>query len=143
MLCLDVNVLMNTFNPMAPDNEKYVEKMGEWATRSETVAIPDVVASGFLRLATNPRVFEQPATPAEAWVEVDRLTASAPFQLITPGPRHWIAFRRLAEQFGAIANDVPDAFIAAYAVENNATLISDDRGFSRFDGLRWRRPLDA
>ena len=143
MLCLDVNVLMDTFNPIAPDNEKYVEKMAEWATRSETVAIPDVVHPDSSGLRRDPRVFEQPATPAEAWVEVDRLLASAPFRLITPGPRHWTAFRRLAEQFGAIANDVPDAFIAAYAVENNATLISDDRGFSRFDGLQWRRPLDA
>jgi predicted nucleic acid-binding protein len=42
-----------------------------------------------------------------------------------------------------MGNDIPDAYIAAYAVENNATLLSADRGFARFDRLRWRHPLDG
>jgi predicted nucleic acid-binding protein len=42
-----------------------------------------------------------------------------------------------------MGNDVPDAFIAAYAVDNNATFLSDDLGFARFRQLRWQRPLEA
>jgi predicted nucleic acid-binding protein len=40
-------------------------------------------------------------------------------------------------------NGIPDAFLAAIAIENGATWITADRGFSRFPGLRWQHPLDA
>lgn len=142
MLCLDVNVLLNTFNPNAQRHADYATAMNAWASGSEVVLVPDVVMSGFLRLVTSPRIFSPPSTPGAAWAEVDRLLAASPFRLATPGPEHWRYFRTLSDQFGASANDLPDAYIAAYAIENNATLISDDRGFSRFDNLKWRRPLD-
>ena len=42
----------------------------------------------------------------------------------------------------ARGNDVPDAYLAALAIEQGATWITTDRGFARFPGLRWRLPLD-
>jgi uncharacterized protein len=58
------------------------------------------------------------------------------------GERHWELFRQLAADIGARGNDIADAFLAAYALENNATWLSADRGFRRFRRLRWRHPLD-
>lgn len=40
------------------------------------------------------------------------------------------------------ASDITDAYLAAYAMENNATWLSADRGFARFPRLRWSHPLD-
>jgi uncharacterized protein len=36
---------------------------------------------------------------------------------------------------------VPDAHLAAIAVEHGATIATRDRGFARFPGLRWIDPL--
>jgi predicted nucleic acid-binding protein len=62
--------------------------------------------------------------------------------VLRPGARHWTVFRQLASDINARANDIPDAYLAAYAVENNATWLSADRGFARFHRLRWSHPTD-
>jgi uncharacterized protein len=62
--------------------------------------------------------------------------------MLRAGERHWELFRQLASDVDARGNDIADAYLAAYSVENNATWLSADRGFSRFHRLRWRHPLD-
>ena len=42
---------------------------------------------------------------------------------------------------GARGNLVPDAYLAALAIESGSEWITTDRDFSRFPGLRWRHPL--
>ena len=60
---------------------------------------------------------------------------------VTPGERHWEIFVRLCEAAGAKGNLVPDAYLAALAIESGSEWISTDRDFSRFPELRWRHPL--
>lgn len=38
---------------------------------------------------------------------------------------------------GGTANLVPDAHLAALAIEHDLTLCSSDRDFAHFPGLRW------
>lgn len=59
-----------------------------------------------------------------------------------PRPRRWDLFRQLTADIDARGNDIPDAYLAAYALDNNATWPSADRGFARFQRLRWAYPLD-
>jgi hypothetical protein len=40
-------------------------------------------------------------------------------------------------------NLVPDAYLAALAIESGSDWVSTDRDYARFPGLRWRHPLDA
>ena len=61
---------------------------------------------------------------------------------LSPGPRHWDIFERLCRAADATGNLVPDAYLAALAVEHGAELISADRDFARFAGVRWRHPFD-
>lgn len=49
----------------------------------------------------------------------------------------------LARRIDAKGNDIPDAYVAAFAVENNATFLSANRRFARLPDLRWLHPLDA
>jgi len=59
-----------------------------------------------------------------------------------PGSRHWSLFAKLCRQVTARGNTVPDAYLAALAIEHDAEWYSADRGFARFPGLRHRHPLD-
>jgi hypothetical protein len=59
------------------------------------------------------------------------------------GGRHWDIFERLCRAAGVKGNLVPDAYLAALAIESGSTWITTDRVFSRFTGLTWRHPLDG
>jgi toxin-antitoxin system PIN domain toxin len=114
-----------------------------WANEDEPLGLPDIVLSGFVRLLTNRRIFAEATRPEEAWAAVDALLAAPAAMPLRPGQRHWALFRQLAEDISARGNDIPDAYVAAYAAENNATWLSADRGFARFAKLQWRHPLDG
>ena len=62
-------------------------------------------------------------------------------EIPTPGPGHWAIFRSLCEAVGAKGNLVPDAYIAALAIEHGLELVTTDRDYARFPGLKWRHPL--
>ncbi len=141
MRCVDVNVLVYAFRSDSLEHDAYRSRLDEWANDDEPLGLPDVVLSGVIRLVTNRRIFADPTPPDNAWSRVNDLLAAPASILLRPGDHHWNHFVRLAGQIDAKANDLTDAYIAAYAAENNASFISADRGFRRFDGIRWQHPL--
>jgi uncharacterized protein len=80
-----------------------------------------------------------PIESALAFAEVLRSQPNA--LTVSAGSRHWGIFERLCRDTGAAGNRVPDAYLAALAIEHGAELVTADRGFARFSGLRWRHPL--
>ena len=60
---------------------------------------------------------------------------------IEPGERHWQIFERLCREASARGNLVPDAWLAALAIESGSEWITTDRDYTRFPGPRWRHPL--
>jgi uncharacterized protein len=141
MRCLDVNVLVNAFRIDTPEHRRYEQLLTEWANESEPLGLPDVTLTGYLRIVTNRRIFAVPTTADVAWSDVRSLLAAPAALMLRPGPTHWSTFERLAHDIDANGADLPDAYVAAYAVDNNATFISADRGFARFVSLRWQHPL--
>jgi predicted nucleic acid-binding protein len=57
-----------------------------------------------------------------------------------PGSRHLEILAALLEESGVAGNLVSDAHLAALAIEFDAALVSFDRDFARFAGLRWSVP---
>lgn len=143
MRCVDTSVLVYAYRADLPENREYRDLLEGWANDDEPLGLPDLVLSGFVRIATNRRVFREPTSSAEAWAAVDALTAAPASIVLRAGSRHWDLFRQLTSDIDARGNDIPDAYLAAYALENNATLLSADRGFARFNRLRWHHPLDG
>ncbi len=141
MLCLDVNVLVTAHREDMIDHDVQRDRLVELVNGTEPVGLPDVVISGFLRIVTNPAAFAPPSSPSTAWAFVNDVLSGPASILLHSSERQWRCFRDLADQISAAGNDIPDAFIGAYAVENGATLLSADRGFRRFDGLLQRHPL--
>jgi toxin-antitoxin system PIN domain toxin len=143
MRCVDVNVLVYAHRADLPEHDSYRALLERFANDDEPLGLPDLVLSGFLRVMTNRKVFAEPVSPNDAWTAVDALLAAPGAMRLRAGERHWTAFRRLAAEIEGRGNDVADAYLAAYAVENNATWFSADRGFARFGSLRWTHPLDS
>lgn len=90
-----------------------------------------------MRLLTSPRVFRNPDPAADVVAFLDVLL-EPPTALIYPGPTHWRRFCGLCRELSLRGNLVPDAYLAALAIEQSASLITLDRGFSRYPGLRCR-----
>lgn len=142
MLCVDVNVLVYAHRADLPEHSDYRSLLEQLANDDEPLGLPHSVLGSFVRVVTNRRVFTEPTSLDEAWRAVDALLAAPAAMRINAGERHWMLFRQLASDIGATGNDIADAYLAAYALEHNATWLSADRGFARFRRLRWRHPLD-
>jgi toxin-antitoxin system PIN domain toxin len=98
---------------------------------------------GFIRLATNPRIF-QPAMPvSEAVTRIESWLEQPHVHLLLPGPRHLEIAFDLLRRLGTAHNLTTDAQLAALAIEHQATLCSNDRDFARFPGLRWLNPIQS
>jgi toxin-antitoxin system PIN domain toxin len=95
----------------------------------------------FLRLVTNPRVFARPESMADAWRQVGQWLSCRAAWVPMPTERHREFLGRCLETTGLRSNHVPDADLAALALEHGLTLCSTDSDFARFAGLRWENPL--
>lgn len=140
--CVDVNILVNAHRPEASGHERYRDWLEDARRGPEPLGLSDIVLSGFLRVVTHPKVFKEPTPLEEAIAFVEVLRSSPAVIPIAPGDRHWPIFRDLCTKAQASGNLVPDAFLAALAIEHGATWVTADRGFARFPDLRWQHPLD-
>jgi toxin-antitoxin system PIN domain toxin len=96
---------------------------------------------GFLRIVTNPRAFRTPLTMPSAWQQVRKWLSAETAWTPEPTERHTVVLGKLLSVPGAYGNIVPDAHLAARAIEHGLTLCSTDGDFARFPGLSWRNPL--
>ncbi len=142
MLLPDVNVLVYAFRRDATDHEKYRAWLDSTVNGDSSYACSDVVLSGFVRIVTHSRIYREPSPLPEA-LAFARVVRDQPIcRPVSPGPQHWSIFTRLCQQAGAKGNLVPDAFLAALAIESGCEWVTTDRDYARFPGLRWRHPLD-
>ena len=132
---------MYAFHEGAPDHARYRAWLQAAVAVDEPLGVSDLVLSGFVRVATHPRIFSPPAPIEEALAFARALRAQPNAVILAPGPRHWEIYERLCVTAGAKGNLVADAYLAALAIEAGSEWITTDRDFSRFPGLRWRHPL--
>jgi toxin-antitoxin system PIN domain toxin len=102
----------------------------------------DTVLASFLRITTHHRVFVEPTPSAVALAFCDAVRGAPAATAIQPGTDHWRLFSELVLDTTARGNLVPDAFLAALAIEHGATFVTTDTGFARFAALRRAHPLD-
>lgn len=141
MRLLDVNVLVYAFRVDAPEHPAYRDWLARLVGSDEAYAVSDHILSGFLRVVTHPRVFRTP-TPLElALAFADAFRHGPNAVPVVPGGRHWGIFSRLCRDGAARGNLIPDAWLAALAIESGCELVTADRDFARFADLRWRHPL--
>jgi toxin-antitoxin system PIN domain toxin len=143
MRLVDVNVLVYAFREDAPEHAEYRAWLDALVASDEAYAVSDQIMSGFLRIVTHPRVFHPP-TPVKAALAFAEALRGRPNAVpIAPDARHWDIFVRLCRETTAWGNLVPDAWLAALAIESGCEFITSDRDYARFPTLRWRHPLRA
>ena len=106
------------------------------AEGAETVAIPDLVYSAFVRIATHGNSSPSPLSPVDAFAFCEHLQALRATVPLQEGPDHWGIFKSLVLASGISGSRTSDAYLAAFAIENDATFVTFDRGFRRFEGLK-------
>ena len=142
MLLLDVNVLVHAHRTAAPEHARYRTWLESLASSDLAFSAPSQVLSGFLRIVTHPRVFNPPSRIGDALQFAEQLRQQPNYVDVVPGPRHWSIFTSLCRTGNAKGNLVPDAYLAALAIEVGGEWITTDRDYARFPGLSWRHPFD-
>lgn len=138
---VDANLLIYAHVRSLPQHERAREWLDDLLNGVAPVGLPWPSLLAFLRLVTNPRVFDQPEPVTQAWGQVLAWLGCETTWVPQPGPRHADLLGELLAQPGIHANLVPDAHLAALAVEHGLTLYSTDSDFARFPRLRWSNPL--
>lgn len=141
MILADVNVLVYAHRQDLPQYDRFSAWLGEEVESGRSFALCDASLTGFLRIVTNGRVFTDPTPLDVALRSIEELREHPGARHIGPGARHWEIFTELCSVVGARGNDVPDAYLAALAIESGSELVTADRGFGRFPGLRWSNPV--
>ena len=140
MQLIDANVLLHAVNERAREHDVARHWLIGALGRSEVVGLAWPVLLAFLRLSTHPAIFPRPLEVGQAASTVESWLGSPQAVLVEPTRRHLPLLRGLLVHSGTAGNLVGDAHLAALALEYDATVISFDRDFDRFEGVSWRLP---
>ncbi|HEX3737292.1 MAG TPA: TA system VapC family ribonuclease toxin [Solirubrobacterales bacterium] len=142
-MLVDANLLLYSVDTTSRFHQRAREWLLAQLNGSHRVGLPWQSFGGFLRIATSPRVLPNPLPPAVAWRQVE-IWLSAPAAWIPqPSRAHAELLGELIARHEIAGNLVPDAMLAALALEHGVPVASADTDFARFaaDGLHWHNPL--
>lgn len=141
MILIDANLLIYAHVPTLSQHEAVRHWLEKQLNETSRVGLPWPSLLAFARLVTNPRVFEHPASIAEAWDRVEEWLNLPSVWVPQPTERHAPILGDLLRRVVDRPNLVPDAHLAALAIEHGLVLCSTDGDFARFPELRWSNPL--
>jgi toxin-antitoxin system PIN domain toxin len=139
---VDANVLLYAANADAVHHRASRAWLDAALGGGDTVGLSWIAMLAFLRLSTKAALFPEPLTTAEAVDMVSSWISAPGGAVVHPGPAHATHLGRLLEESGSVGDVVNDAHLAALAIEHRAEIVSYDHDFTRFIGVRWRRPDD-
>jgi uncharacterized protein len=141
LILVDANILLYAEDSLHPFHQKASTWWDFRLSGNENVCLCWTVLSAFIRIGTNPRIFENPLSLDQAIYRVQSWLDQPNTRIVRPTERHWPVFQQLLLGGQALANLVTDAHLAALAIEHGCELVSTDSDFARFPELKWRNPL--
>lgn len=142
MIIIDANLLLYAYHEAAVQHVRARDWLQSTLNGSETVGLPWAVVLSFLRISTDLRIMDPPMPSDVALAIVDELLARSTVLLLRPETSHWHALSSAIREGRCRGRLIPDAHLAALAIERGALLCSSDHDFARFRGLRWLDPLE-
>ncbi len=141
MILVDANLLLYAEDSQAALHATARNWWDQQLSGDDPVCLCWTVLTAFVRIGTNPRVYQRPLTIDEAFKRVQSWLEQPCVRVIHATGRHLEVFADLLALGQATANLVPDAHLAALAIEHGCILCSTDGDFARFPGLSWKNPL--
>jgi len=143
MILIDANLLLYAYDSGSEFHRAAADWLRAAFSGSELTGLAWVTILAFLRISTHPRMRAQPFTSAEAVAIVQEWLDQPNVRVLAPTARHWTILKDLISKGQVRAALMTDAHLAALAIEHGAVLYTNDRGFTRFPGLKWSNPLEA
>lgn len=140
MKIVDANVLLYAVNTSSEHHMSSLRWLDGALSGGDRVGFAWVPLLAFVRLATKEGLFPRPMSPEDAMGQVADWLSAPSAVLVNPTARHADLLARILAQVGTGANLVNDAHLAALAIEHRASIVSYDRDFGRFAGVRWDHP---
>lgn len=141
MILVDANILLYAEDSLQSRHHQALAWWDGQLSGTGVVCLCWTVLSAFIRIGTNPRVFEHPLSLEQALARVQSWLDQPCTRIVRPTERHWTVFKQVLTDGQAVANLVTDAHLAALAIEHGCELASTDSDFARFPKLKWRNPL--
>ena len=141
MILVDANILLYAEDSLQSRHQQARAWWDSKLSGTGVVCLCWTVLSAFIRIGTNPRVFEHPLSLEQALARVQSWLDQPCTRVVLPTERHWTVFKQVLTDGQAVANLVTDAHLAALAIEHGCELASTDSDFARFPKLKWRNPL--
>lgn len=141
MIVPDANLLLYAVISGFPQHRRAHAWWEQTVNGHTRVGLTEPALFGFLRIATNARVLQSPLAIDAAVDYVQDWLAQPNVDLLTPGPRHLTTALGLLKDIGTAGNLTTDVQLAAYAIENQGEIHSNDTDFARFPTVKWINPL--
>ena len=143
MILTDANLLLYAEDSRSAHHDKARIWWDGVLSGSEPVNLCWPVLNAFIRIATNVRLHQRPLTSGEALARVQSWFEQPCVRVVNPSENHWALFQSQIRDSGAVGGLIPDAHLAALAIEHGCTLFSADQDFAKFPALRWINPLSG
>jgi len=140
VILVDANLLVYAHVKESVQHEAARCWLDAQLSQPSRVGLPWSSVLGFVRLVSNPRIYRNPEPVADAWRQAEQWLDAEPTWIPLPSAGHRQVLQSLIPH-AVTANLVPDAHLAALAIEHGLELFSTDGDFARFPGLRWQNPL--
>lgn len=141
MSLVDANLLLYARDSASTQHERARSWLEGRLDGSIRIGLPWQSLVAFMRIATHPRVYKHPLSPAEASEQVREWLRAPASWTPCPTDRHQSVLGDLIERHELRGNLISDAHLAALAIEHGLELCSADTDFARFEGVRWINPL--
>jgi toxin-antitoxin system PIN domain toxin len=138
---IDANLLLFAVDERSPFHTRARDWLTGRLNGEQPVGLPWQSLGAFLRIVTHPRISTRPLEPPEAWERVQEWLACDVTWLPVPTERHPTILGELIERYQLRGNLIPDAQLAALAIEHGVEVCSADTDFARFEDVRWHNPL--
>jgi hypothetical protein len=140
LILLDANLLIYASIGSFPQHAASRAWLEESFERPAKVGLPWVSLLSFIRIVTNPRILDAPTSTRAAWARVEQWLAQPNAWIPSPTDRHRTVLSTLLGD-DVHGDLIPDAHLAALALEHGLTVCSTDSDFARFPAVRWENPI--
>jgi hypothetical protein len=139
----DLNLLLYAYNPHSIQHSVALKWWSDAINGQEVIGLPHEIMLGFIRISTHPKMGPAAVKLLKARQVVETWLDMTHVKILIPQTDHSMKVITLLEKCHGSGTLTSDASLAVYAMENRATLYSNDSDFSRFNGLKWINPLES